>query len=361
MAKANGNGANVQGNSNNPYFPVIYKHLSKQKPLGDSTASASAVPGSGVTKSDFSRTDSSTDSLFYAEPRFVTHIDDGAISALMDYYGSVLPMSATSSGSSQEGIDDRRKPNNSSNSSLENPSLSPPRVLDLCSSWISHYPSTVENAASRGLIQVFGLGMNKAELQKNKVLDSGGRMIWDLNEKPDLQAAMSSLLTQTGLFLGGQHSQKDQTFLTDAHKLTATTCTVSIDYLVKPVDVLSSLRSITKPGGSVHLAISNRCFPTKAVSRWLRADETKRLRMCCEDLTSAGWKEIEVVEVTDGKPKGSETAGAEGNAGTIMRMVGLQGVFGQGDPLWVVRGRKVEADGAEWRDGKVEKGRMSSS
>lgn len=34
------------------------------------------------TEQDFSRFDPSSDTVFYDSPRFVTHIDDGAISAL---------------------------------------------------------------------------------------------------------------------------------------------------------------------------------------------------------------------------------------------------------------------------------------
>ncbi|KAG0485052.1 hypothetical protein HPP92_009131 [Vanilla planifolia] len=44
---------------------------------------------------DFSRFDGSLDSLFYSEPRFVTHIDDPAISALTKYYSKVFPPSNT--------------------------------------------------------------------------------------------------------------------------------------------------------------------------------------------------------------------------------------------------------------------------
>ncbi|RYH05194.1 hypothetical protein EON65_45380 [archaeon] len=35
---------------------------------------------------DFSRQDESTDTNFYSQPRFVYHIDDPAIAALMKYY-----------------------------------------------------------------------------------------------------------------------------------------------------------------------------------------------------------------------------------------------------------------------------------
>ena len=39
----------------------------------------------------FARADESSDGLFYEQPRFVTHIDDGAIAALTEYYRNTLP------------------------------------------------------------------------------------------------------------------------------------------------------------------------------------------------------------------------------------------------------------------------------
>ena len=57
---------------------------------------------------DFSRLDEQPDIQFYSAPRFVTHIDDGAIATLKQYYDEQLP----------EGAD----------------------VLDICSSWISRLP-----------------------------------------------------------------------------------------------------------------------------------------------------------------------------------------------------------------------------
>lgn len=68
------------------------------------------------------------------------------------------------------------------------------------------------------------------------------------------------------------------------------------------------------------------------MSRWLRVDENERLQMVGDYLHFAGWKGIEIVEVSDGKAtqgKGQEASG------------GLFGWMGMGgsDPLWVVRAR----------------------
>lgn len=50
-------------------------------------------------------------------------------------------------------------------------------------------------------------------------------------------------------------------------------CQLSIDYLTKPMDVLKEVSRVLKPGGSVHILISNRLFLSKAVGLWTGADD----------------------------------------------------------------------------------------
>jgi hypothetical protein len=57
---------------------------------------------------DFGRYDESSDTLFYDAPRFVTHIDDAAISALTKHYEETFPPSSSKDVA----------------------------ILDMCSSWI---------------------------------------------------------------------------------------------------------------------------------------------------------------------------------------------------------------------------------
>ncbi|KAI5371183.1 putative S-adenosyl-L-methionine-dependent methyltransferase [Septoria linicola] len=247
------------------------------------------------TDADFRRQDPSNDSNFYSAPRFVTHIDDMAIASLREYYGTVLP---TAKGS---------------------------RILDFCSSWISHYPRTIEDKVEAGDVTVVGLGMNARELDANDVLKKGGWGVVDLNVKPSIRDALSEagIATENLLF-------------------DASTNVVSTDYLTQPVAVLKSLLEVTKPGGTVHLAISNRCFPTKAIARWLRVSEGERVQMVGDFLWFAGWRGIEIVEVSDGtvKQEGNGQGGGEGEDGLrgFMRMMGMGS--GRRDPLWVVRGVK---------------------
>lgn len=212
------------------------------------------------TKADLTPMDAGDDGQFYAPSRFVTHIDDNAIIQLKGYYDDNLPRKG--------------------------------KILDFCSSWISHYPPEVEQAAKSGELEVLGTGMNSAELKRNNALKAW--TVQDLNEDPDIKLPGES----TG-------------------PLDASTCVVSIDYLTKPVDVLTSIRKQTNVGGKVHLAISNRCFPTKAVGRWLRMSEDQRLEMVGDYLHWAGWRDIEIVTIVE--------------PGSWMK-----------DPLWVVRATNTQ-------------------
>lgn len=94
----------------------------------------------------FDRVDESDDSAFYAPPRLVTHIDEGAIAALTDCYRGLLPRGGA--------------------------------VLDLMSSWVSHLPPEID------LSECVGHGMNEAELAANPRLTR--RFVQDLNRDPAL-------------------------------------------------------------------------------------------------------------------------------------------------------------------------------
>jgi Methyltransferase domain len=100
----------------------------------------------------FSRDDESSDERFYAAPRFVTHIDDGAIAAVTQLYRAFFP---------QNGA-----------------------ILDLMSSWVSHLPPEIVYSS------VTGLGMNAAELHGNPRLTA--RVVQNLNQNPVLPFADSS-------------------------------------------------------------------------------------------------------------------------------------------------------------------------
>jgi len=160
---------------------------------------------------DFSRMDESDDSVFYESPRLVYHIDDPAVGALTEYY--------------KENIKDGED------------------VLDICSSWVSHYPKHFKGG------NVVGLGMNEYELSQNKQLSSF--VVKDLNEDP--------------------------VFPFDDSSFDKVTCVVSVDYLNKPKEIFNEIGRVLRPGGTCLLSMSNRCFPTKAFRIWLNTNDLEHI------------------------------------------------------------------------------------
>ena len=156
----------------------------------------------------FDRGDDTDDAVFYSQPRFVTHIDDGAIAMVGALYEEL-------------GIDGE--------------------VLDLMSSWVSHFQVPPK--------RLVVLGMNEHELRANPV--AAERIVHDLNGDPRIPLADESV--------------------DDA------VCCASVDYLTRPVEVFRDVARVLRPGGRFVCAFSNRVFPTKAIRGWLQAtDEGRR-------------------------------------------------------------------------------------
>lgn len=116
-------------------------------------------------------------------------------------------------------------------------------VVDVMSSWVSHF-----RRRPRRLIVV---GMNAAELEANEMADE--RIVHDLNRSPVVPLADESV--------------------DDA------VCCVSVDYLVRPVEVFRDVARVLRPGGRFVCTFSNRLFPTKAIHGWLYADDDERCRI----------------------------------------------------------------------------------
>jgi SAM-dependent methyltransferase len=181
------------------------------------------VDADGFPAGFFRRSDESPDTSFYVADRFVTHIDDGAIAAVGALY--------------------------------EHLGLSG-RVLDIMSSWVSHFRSTPE--------ELVVLGMNARELAANSQASS--RVVHDLNTDPRLPFGVS--------------------------RFDAVTCCVSVDYLVRPIEVFREVRRVLVPGGLFVCTFSNRCFPTKAIHGWLAADDEGHCRIVSEYFRrSGGWED----------------------------------------------------------------------
>jgi SAM-dependent methyltransferase len=127
-------------------------------------------------------------------------------------------------------------------------------ILDLMSSWVSHLPSKVMYG------RVVGLGMNEVELKENPRLDE--YVVQDLNVNPTLP------------FRDGEFD--------------GVGCCVSIDYLTRPIEVLSEVGRVLKVGSPMIISFSNRCFPDKAVAIWHQLDDQGHMRLVEEYLREAG-------------------------------------------------------------------------
>jgi SAM-dependent methyltransferase len=169
----------------------------------------------------FRRTDEASDDRFYVPDRLVTHIDDRAIAAVGSLYTEL-------------GIVGR--------------------VLDIMSSWISHFEQPPA--------ELVALGMNSYELAHNAAATRF--VVHDLNLEPTLPF--------------------------DDNYFDAVTCCVSVDYLTRPLDVFADVRRVLVPGGVFVCTFSNRCFPTKAIHGWLANTEAGRCDIVAEYFRrSGGW------------------------------------------------------------------------
>ncbi len=199
----------------------------------------------------FDRQDEGDDATFYAQPRFVVHIDQPTIAALTQAYRELLPPAGA--------------------------------VLDLMSSWVSHLPAEMRFA------DIAGLGMNAEELARNPRLTR--HVVQDLNQQPELPF-------------------EDASF-------DAVINAVSLQYLTQPVAVLRSCARVLRPGGIHLIALSHRCFPTKAIRAWHFIPPPQRVYLVRAYLERAGG--YDAASVWDRSPEGA-------------------------DPLWLIWARRARSN-----------------
>lgn len=110
-------------------------------------------------------------------------------------------------------------------------------ILDLMGSWVSHFKTPPARLTV--------LGMNGDELEANPQADA--RVVHDLNADPTLPFS-------------------DDVF-------DGCVCCVSVDYLVRPVEVFGEVGRVLRAGAPFVCTFSNRLFPTKAIRGWLSTDD----------------------------------------------------------------------------------------
>ena len=167
-------------------------------------------PAASFPPGFFERFDEQPDDEFYEPLRLVTHIDDDAIAAVGELYER-LALTGD--------------------------------VLDLMSSWISHFRTAPASLTA--------LGMNAAELARNPMATA--TVVHDLNVDPVLPF--------------------------DAQSFDAVTCCVSVDYLVRPVEVFAEVAR----GPATRRAVRGRRSPTAA-------SRPRRSRGGWPTTTWAGWR-----------------------------------------------------------------------
>ncbi len=138
-------------------------------------------------------------------------------------------------------------------------------VLDLMSSWRSHLP---DGFPKRKLV---GLGLNAVEMAENPLLDE--HVVHDVNADPVLPFVDASF---------------------DAAVLT-----VSVQYLVRPVEVFREVSRALKPGAWFHVLYSNRMFPTKAIAIWQPLSDAQRAQLISAYFAAAGgWEQPEAMDIS---------------------------------------------------------------
>ncbi|CAK9082550.1 unnamed protein product [Durusdinium trenchii] len=189
---------------------------------------------------DFSRMDERPDDLMYSEPRLAEHLDLSSLQTLTETYEAIFQ--ACPDGFS---------------------------VLDLCSSWNSHYPNM--DRASKVAVH----GLNAVELEMNEVATE--RHIQDLNLDQKLPWADNSF--------------------------DVATLALSIQYLTKPREVFAELQRVLKPGGMAVVAFSHRSFIEKAVRLWASEpdDGEGHAHVVCRYFQHGpenGWEKIKTMDVS---------------------------------------------------------------
>ena len=180
----------------------------------------------------------------------VVHIDDGAIATVSQLFQSLIAPNSV--------------------------------VLDLMSSWRSHWPRGHPKQ------RLAGLGLNDAEMRENPDLDD--YTVYDINKRPSLPF--------------------------DNDTFDAVVITVSVQYLTRPVEIFRQVNRVLKPGGIFIVTFSNRMFPTKAVRIWRAGSDRGHIELVRSYMEYAG------------------------NFENVRGGLANQEMIPPGDPLFVVAGLK---------------------
>jgi len=174
--------------------------------------------------------DESNDEEFYSEPKFVYHLDSNFRQYLTDIYENEISEYST--------------------------------VLDLMSSWDSYLPK------GKKYKKVIGHGLNKQELEKNKIFDS--YWMQNFNSNQDLPLDKESI---------------DYCLMVAAWQ-----------YLQYPEKLTQEIARILSKQGKIIIAFSNRAFWHKAPNIWSSSTEEERVQYVRKVLISNGFNEPKIIK-----------------------------------------------------------------
>ena len=174
--------------------------------------------------------DESNDLEFYASPKFVYHLDSNFRRELKNIYNQEICADSS--------------------------------VLDLMSSWDSYLPTTKKYK------RVIGHGLNKEELDRNKVLDN----YWI------------------------QNFNKDQNIPLESESIDYCLMVAAWQYLQYPEQIALEISRILKSNGKLIIAFSNRAFWTKAPNIWTNSNENQRVDYVRSVLISNGFNDPRIIK-----------------------------------------------------------------
>ena len=174
--------------------------------------------------------DESNDEIFYSDPKFVYHLDANFRNYLSSIYKSEIKDYST--------------------------------VVDLMSSWDSYLPS------EKKYKKIIGHGLNRAELEKNKSLNS----FWIQNFNLKQEIPLDNGITDYCLMVAAWQ------------------------YLQYPENLTKEIARILNDEGKIIISFSNRAFWHKAPNIWTTSNEDERLKYVRKVLITNGFKEPRIIK-----------------------------------------------------------------
>ena len=140
-------------------------------------------------------------------------------------------------------------------------------IRDRMSSWDSYLPE------EKKYKKVIGHGLNKQELEKNKIFDSYWKQNFNINQEIPLDSG-----------------------IVDYCLIVA-----ALQYLQYPENLTKEIARILSNQGKIMIAFSNRAFWHKAPNIWTTSTEEERVNYVRRVLISNGFKEPKIIKKFNGQ------------------------------------------------------------